>query len=55
MPDSGFLISWASMEARPVTVRAAPRWVSWRSIYSVTERGKSMSATWPGRSATGEA
>ena len=41
----------ASMEASPVTVRAAPRCVSWRSIFSVTERGRSMIATCAGRSA----
>jgi hypothetical protein len=28
MPESGFLISCASIEARPVTDRAAARWVS---------------------------
>ena len=53
MPDSGFLISWASMAARPVTVRAAPRCVSWRSIFSVTERTRSISDDVAGRSDNG--
>ena len=53
MPDSGFLISWASMAASAITERAAPRWVSWRSILSAMVRSCSMTTTWPGRSGTG--
>ena len=53
MPDSGFLISCASMAASAITERAAPRWVSWRSILSAMVRSCSMTTTWPGRSGTG--
>ena len=45
MPESGFLISWASMAARPVTLRAAPRCMSWRSILSAIERSCSTTTT----------
>ena len=53
MPDSGFLISWASIAARPVTVRAAPRWVSWRSILSAIDRSWSTTTTPSWRSSSG--
>ena len=46
MPDSGFLISCASMAASAITERAAPRWVSWRSILSAMVRSCSMTMTW---------
>ena len=38
MPDSGFLISWASIAASAETERAAPRWVSCLSILSAIVR-----------------
>ncbi len=53
MPDSGFLISCASMAASAVTERAAPRWVSWRSILSAMVRSCSITTTWSGRSGSG--
>ena len=45
MPDSGFLISCASMAASAITERAAPRWVSWRSILSAMVRSCSITTT----------
>ena len=53
MPDSGFLISCASIAARPVTERAAPRCVIWRSILSAIERSWNITTTEPGSSGTG--
>ena len=53
MPDSGFLISCASIAASAMTERAAPRWVSWRSILSAMVRSCSITTTWPGRSGSG--
>ena len=53
MPDSGFLISCASMAASAITERAAPRWVSWRSILSAMVRSCSITTTWSGRSGSG--
>ena len=53
IPESGFLISCASMAARPVTERAAPRCVIWRSILSAIERSWNMTTTDPGSSGTG--
>ena len=53
MPDSGFLISCASMAASAITERAAPRWVSWRSILSAMVRSCSMTTTWSGYSGSG--
>ena len=53
MPDSGFLISCASMAASALTERAAPRWVSWRSILSAMVRSCSITTTWSGRSGSG--
>ena len=53
MPESGFLISCASMAASAITERAAPRWVSCRSILSAMVRSCSITTTWPGRSGTG--
>ncbi len=49
MPESGFLISCASMEARPVTERAAARCVSCRSILSAIERSWNTMTTEPAR------
>ena len=53
MPDSGFLISCASMAASAITERAAPRWVSWRSILSAMVRSCSITTTWSGYSGSG--
>ena len=53
MPDSGFLISCASMAASAITERAALRWVSCRSILSAMVRSCSMMTMWPGRSDSG--
>ena len=53
MPDSGFLISCASMAASAITERAAPRWVSCRSILSAMVRSCSMTTTWPAYSGSG--
>ncbi|MGY4352034.1 hypothetical protein ACVWXM_008527 [Bradyrhizobium sp. GM7.3] len=53
MPESGFLISCASIAASAITERAALRWVSWRSILSAMERSWSITTIWPGRSVTG--
>ncbi len=53
MPESGFLISCASMAASAITERAAPRCVSWRSILSAMVRSCSMTTTWSCRSGSG--
>ena len=53
MPDSGFLISCASMAASAITERAAPRWVSWRSILSAMVRSCSITTTKSGCSGSG--
>ena len=45
MPDSGFLISCASIAAKALTERAAPRCVSWRSILSAMVRSCSITTT----------
>ena len=42
MPESGFLISWASIAPSAVTDRAALRWVSCLSIFSAIDRSCSM-------------
>ena len=41
------------MAASAVTERAAPRWVSWRSILSAMVRSCSITTTWSGRSGSG--
>ena len=41
------------MAASAITERAAPRWVSCRSILSAMVRSCSITTTWPGRSGTG--
>ena len=46
------MISWASIEAMPDTERAAPRWVSCRSILCAIERVSSMTMTKDGLSDT---
>ena len=53
MPDSGFLISCASIAASAITERAALRWVSCRSILSAMVRSCSITTIWPGRSVSG--
>ncbi|MEY9616162.1 hypothetical protein ABIF21_009036 [Bradyrhizobium elkanii] len=53
MPDSGFLISWASIAASAITERAALRWVSCRSILSAMVRSCSITTICPGRSVSG--
>ncbi len=42
MPDNGFLISCASIEAIADTDRAASRWACWRLSFSAIERSRSM-------------
>ena len=42
MPDSGFLISCASIEAIAETDRAAPRCACWRSSFSAMVRSRSI-------------
>ena len=41
------------MAASALTERAAPRWVSWRSILSAMVRSCSITTTWSGRSGSG--
>ena len=53
MPDSGFLISCASIAASAITERAALRCVSCRSILSAMVRSWSITTIWPGRSVSG--
>ena len=53
MPDSGFLISCASIAASAITERAALRCVNCRSILSAMVRSCSMTTIWPGRSVSG--
>ena len=53
MPDSGFLISCASIAASAITERAALRCVSCRSILSAMVRSCSITTIWPGRSVSG--
>ncbi|MNV90238.1 hypothetical protein D3C71_1846070 [compost metagenome] len=53
MPESGFLISCASIEARPVTERAAARCVNCRSILSAIDRSWNTTTTEPGSEITG--
>ena len=53
MPDSGFLISCASIAASAITERAALRWVNCRSILSAMVRSCSITTIWPGRSVSG--
>ena len=53
MPDSGFLISCASIAASAITERAALRCVNCRSILSAMVRSCSITTIWPGRSVSG--